>query len=172
MACHGGSSAHLPVSFGPVTKDNVEQLRKILTVTLPVRYHEKFFTDIVRTHEDITKFAVWNGFAVGAICCRIETHGDISKLYIMTLSVLPAYRRRGIGSKLLQSVLDSIPQFPEVSVVYLHVQTSNTLATDFYNKFGFETTETVADYYKNIEPTDAHVLCKAVNVGSGGGGGK
>ena len=76
MACHGGSSAHLPVSFGPVTKDNVEQLRKMLTVTLPVRYHEKFFTDIVRTHEDITKFAVWNGFAVGAICCRIETHGS------------------------------------------------------------------------------------------------
>ena len=170
MACHGGNTKALPVSFGPITPDNVGQLRKILAVTLPVRYQDKFYDAIVRTHEDITKYAVWNGFTVGAICCRVETHGEgadkTSKLYIMAIGVLPAYRRRGIGSKLLQSVLDGVDQFPEVSEIYLHVQTSNALAMDFYKLFGFTLTRTIPDYYKHIEPTDANVLSKAVNIGS------
>eukprot|EP00937_MAST-01D_sp_MAST-1D-sp2_P007015 g7015.t1 len=164
MACHGGTNAKLPVSYGPITSDNVGQLRKMNSICLPVQYQEKFYTDIVRTHEDITKFAVWNGFSVGAICCRVETtQGAAAKLYVMTLAVFPAYRRRGIGSSLVQSVLDSAPQHPDVREIYLHVQTNNTLAIDFYKQFGFEVAGTIAGYYKNIEPTDCYILSKKVN---------
>ena len=50
--------------------------------------------------------AFWQGFAIGAVCCRIEpteNHG-CNKLYIMTLAVLAPYRRRGIGVNLLLSI--------------------------------------------------------------------
>ena len=47
-----------------------------------------------------------------------------------------------------------------------HVQISNESAIDFYRKFGFEIIET-KNYYKRIEPADAHVLQKNLKVPSG-----
>lgn len=41
-----------------------------------------------------------------------------------------------------------------------HVQVNNQSAIDFYKKFGFEIVETKEQYYKRIEPADAHVLMK------------
>lgn len=37
---------------------------------------------------------------------------------------------------------------------------NNQSAIDFYKKFGFEIVETKEQYYKRIEPADAHVLMK------------
>ena len=42
--------------------------------------------------------------------------------------------------------------------VYLHVQTSNTEAIDFYRSKGFENVGEVKDYYKHITPPDAFKL--------------
>ncbi|MBZ3874114.1 Protein FAM46D [Sciurus carolinensis] len=44
---------------------------------------------------------------------------------------------------------------------------SNESAIDFYRKFGFEIIETKKNYYKRIEPADAHVLQKNLKVPSG-----
>jgi ribosomal protein S18 acetylase RimI-like enzyme len=46
------------------------------------------------------EIAVWNGFSIGAVCSRLEPHSEkgFNKIYIMTIGVIPAYRRRGIGN--------------------------------------------------------------------------
>lgn len=52
-------------------------------------------------------------------------------------AVLKPYRGKGVGSLLLQHVLEDIAQHPELSAqtIYLHAQTT---AVDFYQKYGFQ----------------------------------
>jgi ribosomal protein S18 acetylase RimI-like enzyme len=78
----------------------------------------------------------------------------------MTLTTLPAYRRRKVGSQLLEYVLREASKDITIRDIYLHVQTSNVAALDFYKGSGFEQGEMIANYYKNIQPPDCYVLRK------------
>jgi len=76
--------------------------------------------------------------------------------------VLAPYRERGVGKRLLCRALTEAAKDASVEDVYLHVQTSNTEALAFYQAFGFEVKETIAGYYKRIEPPDCHVLGRSL----------
>ncbi|RZB66755.1 N-alpha-acetyltransferase 50 [Glycine soja] len=103
----------------------------------------------------------YSDICVGAIACRLEKKegGGQVRVYIMTLGVLAPYRGLGIGTKLLNHVLDLCSK-QNISEVYLHVQTNNEDAINFYKKFGFEITETIQNYYTNITPPDCYVLTR------------
>lgn len=159
------------VDFGIINADNVEQLKKINQACFPVTYNASFYEDMAKKNdENLCKFAYWNGFAVGAICTRVEPVPDCAgrhRIYIMTLGVLAAYRNRGIGSKLVQSVLDHFESqkndaLHTVDEIMLHVQTSNNDAMKFYGeKFGFEKGGLVENYYnKRIDPPHCFILTK------------
>lgn len=151
------------ITFGDITEDNVHHLRKMNTSIFPVRYHDKFYIDVSSANSDFTQYVYVDDVVVGAVCCRIEPpespEGHV-KLYIMTLGVLAAWRRRAIGTHLLRRVLDSLPRYPSVREVYLHVQTSNQEAVGFYKEHGFGVEETIENYYKRIDPPDCYVLRK------------
>ena len=50
--------------------------------------------------------------------------------------------------------------------ITLHVQVNNETALEFYKSFGFEIVSTTCQYYKRIEPADAHVLQKILVAAS------
>lgn len=87
----------------------------------------------------------------------------------MTLGCLASYRRLGIGTKMVEHVLAYVESKNEkcqddqkfVSI-FLHVQVNNEDAIEFYKRFGFEIVETRKNYYKRIDPPDAHVLSKSL----------
>lgn len=157
----------IEIDFGGITNDNVEQLRIINRTSLPISYPDGFYKDVVKAKdESLNKFAYHNGFVIGAICCRIQKDGDASKIYIMTLGVLPSYRGRRVGTKLVQSVIDYATGSSEESVkmgideIMLHVQISNQDAIQFYERLGFEKGEIVENYYKRIDPPHCYILRK------------
>ena len=95
-----------------------------------------------------------------------------SRLTVVTVSVftLNTYTRniliRDIGTKLLDHILSqaqsqtrATPTQP-VKSLYLHVQTTNQEAVDWYTKRGFEIEQTVEGYYRNIEDRDAYILVR------------
>lgn len=86
------------------------------------------------------------------VLCQVNWPGRIS---FLTPGVLA-------GTKLLNHVMDFSSK-QNISEIYLHVQTNNEDAIDFYKKFGFEITDTIQNYYANITPPDCHVLTKFVN---------
>ena len=58
----------IKVSLGGITAANIQQLKMINVNTLPVRYSDKFYKDILLDQETkILKFAFFNGFAVGML---------------------------------------------------------------------------------------------------------
>lgn len=154
----------LAVEIGDVTPANVAQLKTLNVNTLPVRYSDKFYKDILELgNQKYMKFAYWNGFTVGGVCSRIEPSelaDGTNKLYIMTINVLPAYRRRGIATVLLNYVLEEASKDSTIREVYLHVQTSNIEAKDFYMSHNFEDCGIIENYYKRIDPPDCFILRK------------
>ncbi|MXQ95445.1 hypothetical protein E5288_WYG019462 [Bos mutus] len=128
------------IELGDVTPHNIKQLKRLNQVIFPVSYNDKFYKDVLENQK---------------------------RLYIMTLGCLAPYRRLGIGTKMLNHVLNICEKDGTFDNIYLHVQISNESAIDFYRKFGFEIIETKKNYYKRIEPADAHVLQKNLKVPSG-----
>lgn len=49
--------------------------------------------------------AYFNDIAVGAVCCRVDHSQNQKRLYIMTLGCLAPYRRLGIGTGPMVSLL-------------------------------------------------------------------
>nr|XP_045017199.1 N-alpha-acetyltransferase 50-like [Jaculus jaculus] len=152
--------------LGDVTPHNIKQLKRLNQVIFPVSYNDKFYKDVLEVGE-LAKLAYFNDIAVGAVCCRVDHSQNQKRLYIMTLGCLAPYRRLGIGTKMLNHVLNICEKDGTSDNIYLHVQISNESAIDFYRKFGFEIIETKKKYYKRIEPADAHVLQKNLKVPSG-----
>ena len=139
----------------------MEQLRLLNIKCLPVRYSDTFYKDlIIKGDVDFLKFALFNGFTIGSICARIEDTDNAyeKKLYIMILTVLPCYRRKGVASALLKHLLEKAADNNHLIEVYLHVQTSNTDALLFYLKHGFENVGVIENYYRRIDPPHCHIL--------------
>ena len=194
------------VRIGDVNIANLEQFKTLNISALPVRYSSKFYKELLdNVPKELIKFAIFNGFAIGSICCRIETtpinkneennnseneekDNNSSKnknktnnrsnsnssscssdektrkrMYVMTLSVLPAYRRRGVASILLEHVMKEAEKMGDIDDVYLHVQTSNDSAINFYGAQGFDNKEMIPNYYKRIDPPDCYVLNKSLS---------
>ena len=108
-----------------------------------------------------TQLAFCDGVLAGAIACRLELLPDRSgaKLYVMTVGVLAPYRDLQIGTRLLQHSLNFGSSDPFITEAYLHVQTNNHSAIDFYkSKFGFVERGVAYNYYKRLEPPEAAVL--------------
>ncbi|PWA35091.1 N-alpha-acetyltransferase 50 [Artemisia annua] len=149
------------ISLDGVRDKNIMQLKKLNSVLFPVRYNDKYYADALASNE-FTKLAYYNDICVGSIACRLEKkEGGAVRVYIMTLGVLAPYRGYGIGTKLLNHVID-LSGKQNISEIYLHVQTNNEDAITFYKKFGFEITETIKNYYTKITPPDCYVVTKYI----------
>ncbi|PRP75429.1 putative N-acetyltransferase san-like [Planoprotostelium fungivorum] len=146
-------------AFGAITIKNLKQLEILNVNLLPVKYPSKFYTEVTDVYHRTSTFVV------GAVCARVEDanaeKNTNKRLYIMTLGVLSPYRGHGIGTKLLNFLIEALSS-TDVKQIYLHVQVNNTEAIEFYKRHGFEIVGTETDYYKKITPADSHILQKTL----------
>ena len=77
--------------------------------------------------------------------------------HIITIDVLPAARRFGVGSKLLSAAEDRLRAI-KCRRVFLETAVDNQAALAFYKKHGYSLTKTIPRYYSN--GVDAVVLQK------------
>jgi ribosomal-protein-alanine N-acetyltransferase len=96
--------------------------------------------------------------------CRVELGlsnfgfgGIIKKGHVVSVAVLPQYRRKGIGEALITEALKGMRLY-NAKQCFLEVRVTNAPAVDLYKKLGFQVTRTVHGYYADGE--DAYVMSR------------
>lgn len=160
----------------------IERIRILDKFCFPVKYSDDYYTNAVgkfvkgdaeRNWTALNNVAYYQDMLVGSITTRLEAlmkeedqgktpveGTDKCRAYIMTLGVLEPYRRMGIASKLVKTVIAFVESLPNVEEIGLHVQQGSN-ALEFYKSLGFEIRYEVKGYYTDIEPTlDAFYVSK------------
>jgi ribosomal-protein-alanine N-acetyltransferase len=92
------------------------------------------------------------GFAIG-----IEYTETIGR--IVMIAGLPKYRRKGVGSALLNQLMEEF-KHRHLTIVELEVKTTNKQAISFYQKHQFEIIDLFPSFYQNGE--DAYLMRRQV----------
>lgn len=78
---------------------------------------------------------------------------------ITTLYILPQYQGLGLGSKLMNSVIDDISQYDRCSALSLWVLKTNLPAINFYEKFDFKSNgQCDEELYEDIKIIDIRMV--------------
>jgi ribosomal-protein-alanine N-acetyltransferase len=80
---------------------------------------------------------------------------------IVSVAVKKEWRKRGIGTKLIEKLLENFKK-EGIKIVFLHVREENKETINFYQSLGFKIRELVYNYYSNGE--NAYLMEK--NLGS------
>ncbi len=144
---------------------NTEDLDSVIEINkncLPENYASFFFIDTYRSCPTAFLVAEVPNRIVGYIMCRME-HGfsDIKRLkfvrkgHIISVAVLPEYRRIGIASDLVRRALSALREM-NAEECYLEVRTINEAGLALYGKLGFSLAKNVPHYY--ADGADALVM--------------
>jgi ribosomal-protein-alanine N-acetyltransferase len=143
----------------PFKEDYLDQVAHINWSCLPEKYTKPFFLTIYYQFPKTFFVASVNSKIVGYIMCRIETGYSVMKKlsvakmgHIISIAVLPEYRRMGIGKALISKIVESIPSEYNVNECYLEVRPSNKAAINLYKQFSFELVNVINRYYSDGEP--------------------
>lgn len=94
----------------------------------------------------------------GYIISRISNHS----CHILNVCIAKPLQSKGLGRKLLQTVIYSLSKFSDATSVVLEVRPSNLSALHLYQSMGFELAETKKDYYKDEHGVEDAILLKKI----------
>lgn len=147
--------------------NDLKRVKYINHLCLPENYTDNFFVDLHRRFPETFIVAEEDKEVVGYIMCRIETglsiinfHGLIKKGHIVSVAVLPEYRRKGLGQALVNEAMENMKLY-KAKQCYLEVRKSNIPAIDLYKNLGFKISRTIRGYYADGE--DAYLMTKEIS---------
>jgi ribosomal protein S18 acetylase RimI-like enzyme len=94
----------------------------------------------------VSLLAKENEEVAGFVICLVDDYGEVKLGHIVTIDVIPKYRRKGIAMKLLQKVEKEL-QKTGIETSYLEVRDDNVAARKLYRKLGYREVEVLKDYY-------------------------
>lgn len=94
----------------------------------------------------VSLIAKVGGRIVGFVIGLIERYDGFKLGHIITIDVLPDYRRKGIGMALLKSVEQEFKK-ADLKICYLEVREDNRDARRLYHKAGYVEIERLQNYY-------------------------
>jgi len=125
--------------------------------TLPEHYSDYFYESLLVEIPEAFLVAEIRGKHVGYIMCKTEYGfsnfkklGFVKKGHMVSVAVLDDYRKKGIGSVLVEESIKGI-QSKKCDEFHLEVRCSNNEAVRMYEKLGFVIRQQLNAYYRDGE---------------------
>ncbi|WOV93341.1 MAG: N-acetyltransferase [Candidatus Nitrosoabyssus spongiisocia] len=138
-----------PANLIPVMEINLK--------TLPEHYSDYFYETLLRELPEAFLVAEISKNIIGYMMCKTEYGfsnfkklGFIKKGHMVSVAVLPEYRKKGIGKSI---IAESIQRIRKVGCAefYLEVRSSNFAAVKMYESLGFSIRQRLNAYYRDGE---------------------
>ena len=172
MCKPSSQGCNMDFELAPLDVKRLASLRRICLSVFPVPFQQDHYKSALREAEagplsKLNKLAFCRrtGRLAGAVCCRAVREGNdrgqnaaqAHTIYVMCLGVLTIFRERGVGTVLLQHVLDSCRDIG-VKRVEAHTQCSNDAALALYGKLGFARAQKLPRLYPRLADSSAFLL--------------
>jgi len=95
--------------------------------------------------ENVVAFGSKSNNQIISICVL---YNNFEKVEINYFSVHPSFTRKGLGKKLLYKIFEYCSN-KKIEEIILEVSSTNSVAKEFYSKFGFKTIAIRKNYYRN-----------------------
>ncbi|KAI5464595.1 hypothetical protein BGZ63DRAFT_421604 [Mariannaea sp. PMI_226] len=174
--------ASLPreATIRPITGDDLNALRRINALLLPVNYPDNFYKRAVEG--PFSRVITWahdgaEPKVVGGVVCRVEpdlingtpsTEGTVPEsLYIQSLCLLSPYRGMGLINAAVESIIATAIADPSLNVanVTAHVWTENEDGLKWYQGRGFQRVDApIRGYYLKLRPDSAWLVRRPVRA--------
>ncbi len=145
--------------------EDLDQVIRINEITLPEHYPRWFWENHLKNWGEAFFVAEVGDKIVGYVMTRVE-YGPgytvpgimVKRGHIISIAVLPEYRRRGIGTALMKAAMDALRKVYGCREVYLEVRVSNMPAIKLYEKLGFRKVKVIPMYY--LDGEDAYLMAR------------
>ncbi len=140
---------------------DIENVYSIETNVHIAPWSKDILRDCVLVGYDCRVLEINNGdspILAGYIISRISNNS----CHILNLCIAKPLQSKGLGRKLLQTVLYSLSKYTQTESVILEVRPSNSAALHLYETMGFEKIEIKKDYYKDKNSVEDAILLKKI----------
>jgi ribosomal-protein-alanine N-acetyltransferase len=135
----------LKLSIEPMALDDVPDVHRIEAASFPTPWPDYAFKQEIQTNRLAHYLVVKAGeetIGYGGMWLMVD------EAHITTFAVLPAWRRRGVGARLMLEMMNLAADL-NARLVTLEVRLSNREARALYGKFGFKPVGIRPRYYSD-----------------------
>ena len=127
---------------------DLKRIEEIEELSFEDPYPLSLFQKLLREFPWGFRVALSKDIVVG-YCVLVRTNDYDSSLLIASIAVDPAYRRRGIGTDLIEDAISigRTHNRRHVRRIVLQVRENNESAISLYSKIGFRSMAIIPDYY-------------------------
>lgn len=143
--------------FVTLTKDNLKEVTEIEAVCNTPSWTSDMFSSEFKKDNAQFYGVILNDKVVGFLL----TNTVADEAHILKFGVLPEYRGKGIGKKLLSFSISNIEKFG-VKYAWLEVRKSNNIAINLYSRFNFTVKGERKEYYTDNNE-DAYTMVLLLN---------
>ena len=135
---------------------DLEKVTEIEKASFPDPWSKSYIKKLFEKHPNGFVIAELSQKIVGYILGHKKLGGSAS---IKTIAVNPDYRRKGIGTKLINFIIKRLKKEGAKEVI-LHTRTKNQTAHLFHKELGFKIVGQIENYYPNGD--NAYLMKKGI----------